>query len=125
MYSALAPFIGALITLMYGVNSRFSALAGNLVSTLVIHVVGLAAVSIVLLAKHEEARAERLPIFFYLGGVVGVGTVFAANYAFTVLSASLAVALGLLGQTLTSVAVDATGFWAERSTRSRRAACRA
>ena len=110
MYSALAPLVGALVTLMNGVNSRFSAQVGSIVSTLVTHIVGLAAVSCILLAKREASRPGRLPIYYYLGGFVGVGTVFASMYSFARLGASLAVALALLGQTLFSVAVDATGF---------------
>ncbi len=110
MYSAFAPLVGALITLMNGVNSRFAGYAGSLVSTLVIHLVGLTAVSVLLLARREEVRPGRLPVYYYLGGLVGVGTVFSNIYAFAALGASLAVALSLLGQTLFSVAVDATGF---------------
>lgn len=114
MYSVLAPLVGALITLMNGVNSRFSGYVGYLVSTLVIHLAGLAAVSVVLLARKEERRPGRPPFYYYLGGLVGVGTVFSCSYAFSALGASLAVALSLLGQTLFSVAVDATGFLGRR-----------
>ncbi len=110
MYSALAPLVGALITLMNGVNSRFSGGVGNLVSILVIHLVGLAAVSAVLLVRREEARPGRLPFYWYLGGFVGVGTVFSNNFSFAALGASLAVALALLGQISVSVLVDSTGF---------------
>ncbi len=110
MYQVLAALVGALITLMYGVNSRFAGIAGPVVATLVIHVSGLIAVSIICLLKREQATPGRLPFYYYLGGFVGVGTVFASNYAFSVLSASLAVALGLLGQTLFSLLVDAVGF---------------
>jgi transporter family-2 protein len=110
MYSALAPLAGVLITLMNAINSRFAGLAGYLVSTLVIHLVGLAAISILLFARREESKPGRLPFYYYLGGVIGVGTVFACNYAFATLSASLAVALALLGQTFFSIAVDSTGF---------------
>jgi len=110
MFSALAPLVGALLTLMNVVNSRLAGQVGYLVSTLVIHLVGLAAVSLALLFRREIARPGRLPIYYYLGGLVGVGTVFACSYSFAALGASLAVALSLLGQTLLSVAVDATGF---------------
>lgn len=110
MYSALAPFIGVLITLMNDVNSRFSGVVGNCVATLVIHIVGLTAVSAVLLMKREKAQPGRLPVYYYLGGVIGVGTVFSSIYAFASLGASFAVALGLFGQTLFSLAADATGF---------------
>jgi transporter family-2 protein len=109
-YSALAPLVGALITLMNSVNGRFSRYAGSLVSTLVIHLVGLAAVSVLLLARREVKRPGRLPAYYYLGGLVGVGTVFSTIYAFNALGASLAVALSLLGQTLFSVAADASGI---------------
>jgi bacterial/archaeal transporter family-2 protein len=108
--AALVPLVGAVITLMSSVNSRLSEAAGNIAATLVIHAAGLAAVSVVLLVKREQARPGRLPPYYYLGGVIGVGTVFASIYAFTVLGAALAVALGLLGQTICSVIVDATGF---------------
>jgi uncharacterized membrane protein YdcZ (DUF606 family) len=114
VYAALAPLIGAVITIMNDVNSRFSELAGVLLATVVIHVVGLAVVSAVLLVRREEARREPLPLPYYLGGFVGVWTVFSSMYAFSTLGASFAVALGLLGQTLFSLAVDATGFMGRR-----------
>jgi transporter family-2 protein len=114
LYSALAPLIGAVITIMNLLNSRFSGLVGTLIATLVIHVVGLAAVSAILLVKREHARPEPIPFYYYLGGFVGVWTVFSAMYAFSMLGASLAVALGLLGQTLLSVATDATGLLGRR-----------
>jgi transporter family-2 protein len=110
MYRLIAPLVGALITLMYGLNSRLSGTAGNLVATLAIHVAGLAGVSALLLARPEERRGGRLPFYYYLGGFVGVGTVFASNYAYGAIDASLAVALGLIGQTLFSIAVDSSGF---------------
>ncbi len=110
MYSALAPLIGAVITLMNDVNSRFSGIVGNLVAAVVIHLVGLTAVSVILLVRQERAQPGRLPFYYYLGGFVGVWTVFSSIYAFANLGASFAVALALLGQTLFSVAVDATGL---------------
>jgi len=110
MYSALAPLVGALITLMNGLNSRFSAIAGSLAAVLFIHLAGLAAVSVALLLKREARQPGRLPFYYYLGGFIGVGTVFSNNYAFGILGASLTVSLALLGQTLFSVLIDATGL---------------
>ncbi len=114
MYSFLAPLIGALITAMYGINSRLSGLVGNLVATLVIHMAGLGAVQVVLAARHEDRQGQRVPFYFYLGGFVGVGTVFANNYAFGALGASLAVSLALLGQSGFSLILDATGLLGRR-----------
>jgi len=109
-YSILVPLVGALITFMSGVNTRLTARVGFLAAAVVIHVAGLAAISAILSVKREEKRAGRLPAWQYLGGVVGVTTVFSSIYAFTTLGASLAVALSLLGQALFSIALDATGF---------------
>lgn len=110
MYYGLALFVGIVITIMNAINSRFAAGVGPLVSTLVIHVVGLLAVSLACLLRRERAGPGRIPFYYYLGGVVGVGTVFSCNYAFAALGASLAVALALLGQSLFSLFADATGF---------------
>lgn len=110
MYGIVAPLIGALITIMNGVNSRFSSLAGAAVSALVIHAAGLCALALVFAVRRDKRPATRLPAYLYLGGFVGVGTVFGSNYAFSVLDASLAVALALIGQTLFSIAADAAGF---------------
>jgi bacterial/archaeal transporter family-2 protein len=110
MYSAVVPLVGALITLMSGINTRLSGRVGTLVATVVIHVVGLAAVSLILLVKREPFREGRLPAWHYLGGLVGVVTVLSSIYAFAAIGASLAVALALLGQAFASIALDAIGF---------------
>jgi bacterial/archaeal transporter family-2 protein len=110
MFGALVPLVGALSTIMGLLNSRLSGVVGNLVAALVIHVVGLAAVQAVLLVKREPARPGRLPVAYYLGGFIGVGSVFSMNYTFATLGAALAVSLSLLGQTLFSVVADAVGF---------------
>jgi bacterial/archaeal transporter family-2 protein len=109
-YSALASAIGALITAMNGLNSRFSDIVGIPAAAIAIHVAGLVAVSAILFARREEKRPGRLPLYYYAGGVVGVGTVYCSNYAFSSLGASLSVALALIGQTLFSLAADATGM---------------
>jgi bacterial/archaeal transporter family-2 protein len=110
----LAPLVGALITLMNGVNSRFSQAVGYLLAVPAIHVAGLAAVSLALLVRPEARRPGRIPFYFYSGGVFGILTVFACSYSFSALGASLAVALSLVGQTLFSLAADATGLLGRR-----------
>jgi bacterial/archaeal transporter family-2 protein len=106
----LAPLVGALITVMNGINSRFSETAGYFLAVPVIHVAGLATVSLVLLARPEARRPGRLPFYYYSGGVFGILTVFASSYSFAALGASFAVALSLVGQALFSIAADATGL---------------
>jgi len=106
----LAPMIGVLITAMNAINSRFSTEAGNLRSILIVHLVGLAAVSLVIAARRERSRHGRPPLHIYAGGIVGVGTIFACNVAYANMDTSLAVSLSLMGQTTFSLFVDTTGF---------------
>jgi bacterial/archaeal transporter family-2 protein len=110
----LAPLVGALITVMNGINSRFSETAGYFLAVPVIHVAGLATVTLVLLARPEARRPGRLPFYYYSGGVFGILTVFASSYSFAALGASFAVALSLIGQALFSIAADATGLLGRR-----------
>lgn len=110
MYILFAPLVGVLITLMNGINSVFAARVGSYLSVLVIHLAGLLAVSLVILIRRDGTKARRVPAYLYAGGIVGVGTVFACNAAFSNLGASLAVALALFGQMAASLAVDSTGF---------------
>jgi len=115
LFGLLAPAVGALITVMCGINSALSLKVGALYAILFIHCAGFVAVSAFCAARRNEPRRDgRAPAYLYLAGCVGVGTVFGTNMAFNALGASLAVALALLGQTLFSLAVDATGFLGRR-----------
>lgn len=110
MYGALAPLVGALVTIMSGINSRLSELVEPVVAVLVVHCTGLLAITLLSLSKRDKALPGRVPVWQYLGGLVGVATVFSSNYAFSALGASLTMAVALLGQTMFSVATDATGM---------------
>lgn len=114
MFLALAPIIGALLTLMNQVNSILSLGVGSLVAALVIHIVGLAAVCLVCLVRREPGSNRGIQPWLWGGGVVGVGTVFTSIAAFSGLGASLAVSLALLGQILFSVIVDALGLFGRK-----------
>lgn len=107
---AIAPVIGIILTVMNAVNSRFSSLVGNLPSVIVVHLVGLLAISALIVFQPRQKKAKRLPLYLYSGGVIGVGTIVACNIAYGNLDASLAVSLSLLGQTAFSIFVDGTGF---------------
>jgi len=109
-YFIAAPFLGAFITLMNRLNSDLADVVGTYASSLVIHLAGLGAVSLVLLRRPEPRPARRPPLLRYSGGLVGLATVFLCNAVYGALDASLAVALALLGQMLGSILVDATGF---------------
>ena len=51
-----------------------------------------------------------LPLWLYSAGAITVGTVLINNVAYNAIGVSLPVALGLLGQSLTSLIFDHYGF---------------
>ncbi|MCL2364352.1 MAG: DMT family transporter [Defluviitaleaceae bacterium] len=119
MYYLLALLTGVLITVMVAFNGNVTVRHGLYTATVVIHLVGLLCVSLLLLVKREKpflrgvvgADGRRIPVHMYLGGAVGVITVLLTNFAFGDISVSALMALGLFGQSLSSIAVDQFGLF--------------
>jgi len=119
MYYLLALLTGVLITVMVAFNGNVTARHGMYTATVVIHLVGLLCVSLLLLAKREKPimlgvtgeNGQRIPVYMYLGGAVGVITVLLTNFAFGSISVSALMALGLFGQSLSAIAVDQYGLF--------------
>jgi transporter family-2 protein len=109
-YGFFAILAGAIVTVMSGVNSRFSEIAGPAAAVLVIHASGLTAILAVSMLRKRGKVPGRVPAYMYFGGIVGVSTVFASNYAYSAMGASLTIAVALLGQTMFSIIADATGL---------------
>jgi transporter family-2 protein len=114
MYYLLALLTGALITVMVALNGQLTDTHGLYSASVIIHVVGLAAVSFLLLIKRESPFTKSggpIPRYLYLGGAVGVITVLLTNSAFGNISVSAILALGLFGQSLMGIAVDQYGLF--------------
>lgn len=112
MYHFLSVLAGIFVALMVLMNGELSSYYGVYSSTLVIHIVGLLLVFVILAFKREHVfPAKKQSFHLYLGGAVGVVNVVFCNIAFGRISLSAILALGLLGQTLTSLVFDRYGFW--------------
>lgn len=111
MYNLMSIFIGALIAIMASFNSVLSTYTGNYTSSVIIHSVGLIGTIVVLLIlKHRIKFDKTIPLFLYSAGIIGVFTLLFNNITFIAIGASLTIALGLLGQTLSSIIIDHFGF---------------
>lgn len=111
MYKLYSGFIGVLIAIMITINGSLANGIGNYSSTVLIHVVGLIAISVILIIKQIKIRHHRnIPFYLYSAGAIGVFTVLFNNLSFSKLGVSLTVALGLLGQTLASLVIDHYGL---------------
>lgn len=112
MYNLFSIFIGVLIGLMTSFNGILSTYMGNYTSTVIIHFVGLIGVLLVLVLKKSKLVFDKsLPLSLYSAGIIGVFTVLFCNYSFPIIGAALVTALGLFGQTLSSIVIDHYGLF--------------
>ncbi len=111
-YALLAALSGMLIAVMVAINGELTSEIGNYPATVLIHLVGLIAVSAVLLIMRQKLHpGPRLPLYMYMGGVIGVGSVLLNNHTYAILGVSVTLALGLLGQLVCSIVIDQWGLF--------------
>ncbi len=97
---------------MIFVNGRLTVRVGVFQATAIIHLVGAVfAFIIALMRKEKPLPKSGSPWWFYLGGVVGVFTAVFNNFSFGKISLTSIVALNLLGQAVTSIIIDVTGWF--------------
>lgn len=106
-----AFFTGILVSLMIAFNGQLGQAYGLHTSSVVVHVVGLFVVSCFVLLKKEKPFRKGFPWFYYMGGVIGVLSVFLTNFSFFYIRVSAILALSLLGQSVMSIVVDHWGLF--------------
>ena len=110
MYYILSLLSGVLVAVMITVNGRLSEQYGLHWATVFIHLSGLVVIVAIMLANRKNPFAGRHPWFLYLGGAVGVFNIISASFAFTRISVSAIMALGLLGQSVSGLFIDHYGL---------------
>ncbi len=111
MYNLLSLLIGVLIAFMIVCNGELSAGVGNYSSLVIIHILGYLALVIIMLYKKITIPFKmHLPLYLYSAGALSIFTILFNNITFSIIGVSLPVALGLLGQTLTSMVFDQYGL---------------
>ena len=112
MFNFLSMIAGALIAIMTSFNDILSTYTGNYTSSVLIHFVGLIGIILVLIINKSKLIYDKnISIFLYSAGVIGVFTVLFSNFTFVPLGASLTMALGLLGQTVSAIIIDHFGLF--------------
>ena len=110
MYYLLSLLTGILISVMVAFNGGLTELYGVYPATVIIHTAGLLLISIIVIVKREHMFCNRQVWYLYLGGSIGVMTTAFNNLAFTRISVSSILALGLLGQSITGLIIDQYGL---------------
>ncbi len=110
MYYGLSLLAGAITAVMLVLNGRMNQEVSQGVSLVIIHVVGLVAVILYMLLRRDKPVKTRLPAIWYVGGFIGIATTIFNITAFGHISVSAMMALGLLGESLSSIWADHVGF---------------
>lgn len=111
MYYLMSILAGVVISVMVSLNGGLTASYGTYSASVIIHIIGVIfAASICVIRKEHIQIKSRAPLWAYLGGAIGVLTTLFNNYAYGRISMTSIVALGLLGQSLSSVVLDSFGW---------------
>ncbi len=119
MYKAYTLIIGALIAVMVFFNGTLAGYTDSMFSVLVVHIVGITAITLIVVFKREKtvAGSGRLPVIFFCGGILGVLLTYLNNICIASLGVSLTLALGLVGQSAMSCAIDHFGLFGAATSR--------
>ena len=112
MYKFLGLFTGVIIAIMVSINGVLTIQFGIFTAAIIIHIVGIL-FSFVLLKSTGKSlciKNNLIPIWLYLGGMIGVLTTVFNNFAFGKISMTSIIALGLFGQSLFAILIDCFGF---------------
>lgn len=108
----ISIFTGAILAIMISLNGGVSTVSGNYASSVIIHFVGLIGIiAVLLVTKSKFKNLKGIPFYMFTGGLIGILTVLFTNTSFSTLGVSLTVSLSLLGQLITSIAVDHFGYF--------------
>ena len=110
MYYLLSLLAGMLISVMVVFNGGLNGRVGQTAALVIIHLAGLVFILLLMLLKGEKLRLKRLPFYLYLGGLLGIMTTVFNNTAFGHISVSAMMALGLLGESVSSLLADHFGL---------------
>ena len=110
MYYLLSLLAGMLISVMVVFNGGLNGRVGQTAALVIIHLAGLVFILLLMLLKGEKLRLKRLPFYLYLGGMLGIMTTVFNNTAFGHISVSAMMALGLLGESVSSLLADHFGL---------------
>jgi transporter family-2 protein len=104
--------IGVLISFMLLANGALQATYGPAVSLLIIHATGaLVLLGILKLRRASFKMQERVPLYLFSAGALGVLLVFLNNLTVASLGLTLTIALGVVGQLCVSGVIDHYGLF--------------
>ena len=112
MFNFLALLSGIVIAVMVVFNGDLTAVYGNYNATFIIHLVGVIFAFIFSKIRGQKLFSrEKLPLWLYSAGAIGIFTTLFNNYSFGKISLTGILALTLFGQTVFSLLIDNLGLF--------------
>lgn len=112
MYKSYGVLVGFLIAIMVTLNGILAGYVGDYPATVIIHMVGLSATTIIIIAKKLKVKISKdMPLYWFSGGLIGAVMTIANTVCFGALGVSLTLALGLVGQLTASAIIDHYGLF--------------
>lgn len=112
MYHMLAFLSGVILAVMVQMNGGLGERFGAYHAAWYVHMIGVAFAAVLLLVRKEFQKTfRRVPLWMYLGGVIGVLTTVFNNLSFAKISLTSIIALGLFAQLVFSCLIDTFGWF--------------
>lgn len=112
MYQALCLLSGVFLAIVITTNGSLSGYYGPYISTVMIHIVGTVVAYFAMKAARQHWKpAQRIPLWMFSGGAIGILTTVFQSVAFAYIGVTPILALSLFGQTVTSLVIDSFGLF--------------
>lgn len=117
MAKSLAYFTGLLLSIMVTFNGLLSGVTNTYFSNVVYHSIGLIFFGIIVFTMREKLPHIKLKPIHFIPGVLGSLTIILNNIVIGAIGVTLMTAFTLVGQVLTSLAIDHWGLLGKKVTK--------
>lgn len=112
MYKNLALINGVILAIMIFLNGMLANITGPYMSTLIFHIIGFILIIIIsIIKKNRISNLRKLPLMFFLPGVLSVITILLNNISIPKIGLTLTIGITLFGQLVMSSLVEHFGLF--------------
>jgi len=112
MYKNLALINGVILAIMIFLNGMLANITGPYMSTLIFHIIGFILIIIIsIIDKNRLSNLRKLPLMFFLPGILSVITILLNNISIPKIGLTLTIGITLFGQLVMSSLVEHFGLF--------------
>ncbi|HCQ88879.1 MAG TPA: EamA-like transporter family protein [Clostridium sp.] len=112
MYKNLALINGVILAIMIFLNGMLLNITGPYISTLIFHIIGFILIIIIsIIKKNRLSNLRKLPLMFFLPGILSVVTILLNNISIPKIGLTLTIGITLFGQLVMSSLVEHFGLF--------------